>query len=142
MGIVYYRAGRVKRRCFVRTCRPRFFSPRIKKLVVFGPVVSVGNSRSEFSKRLWGTWAAPRSDRFGRAARNTARRPRSPWARHCPQVSDTCLVDGNRGRGALGFLGGIRLFDSYHCSRYNTNTGVLTAQMFEAVFAAVRAYLG
>jgi len=26
---------------------------------------------------------------------------------------------------------GIRLFDSYHCSRYNTNTGVLTEAMFE-----------
>jgi len=28
--------------------------------------------------------------------------------------------------------------DSYHCSRYNTNTGRLTAAMFEDVFAAVR----
>ncbi len=28
--------------------------------------------------------------------------------------------------------------DSYHCSRYNTNTGRLTPQMFEAVFAAIR----
>ena len=27
------------------------------------------------------------------------------------------------------------LVDSYHCSRYNTNTGRLTAAMFEAVFA-------
>jgi uracil-DNA glycosylase len=27
------------------------------------------------------------------------------------------------------------LIDSYHCSRYNTNTGRLTAEMFEAVFA-------
>jgi uracil-DNA glycosylase family 4 len=27
------------------------------------------------------------------------------------------------------------LIDSYHCSRYNQNTGRLTAQMFEAVFA-------
>ncbi len=35
----------------------------------------------------------------------------------------------------------LRLFDSYHCSRYNTNTRVLTAPMFEAVFAAVRASL-
>jgi uracil-DNA glycosylase family 4 len=32
----------------------------------------------------------------------------------------------------------IRLFDSYHCSRYNTNTGVLTPQMFRDVFAALR----
>jgi len=35
----------------------------------------------------------------------------------------------------------VALFDSYHCSRYNTNTGVLTPVMFRAVFAAVRAHL-
>ncbi|HYM32784.1 MAG TPA: uracil-DNA glycosylase [Candidatus Cybelea sp.] len=33
---------------------------------------------------------------------------------------------------------GITLFDSYHCSRYNTNTGKLTEAMFHAVFAEVR----
>lgn len=37
---------------------------------------------------------------------------------------------------------GVRLFDSYHCSRYNTNTGRLTAPMFETVFARVRGHLG
>jgi uracil-DNA glycosylase len=35
----------------------------------------------------------------------------------------------------------LALFDSYHCSRYNTNTGVLTPDMFHGVFARVRAYL-
>ena len=35
----------------------------------------------------------------------------------------------------------LALFDSYHCSRYNTNTGVLTPEMFRAVFAAVRTHL-
>jgi uracil-DNA glycosylase len=29
-------------------------------------------------------------------------------------------------------IGGIALVSSYHCSRYNTNTGVLTAAMFDA----------
>jgi uracil-DNA glycosylase family 4 len=29
------------------------------------------------------------------------------------------------------------LFDSYHCSRYNTNTGRLTAEMFRGVFEAI-----
>lgn len=33
--------------------------------------------------------------------------------------------------------GGHTLFDSYHCSRYNTNTRRLTRQMFEDVFAAI-----
>jgi uracil-DNA glycosylase family 4 len=35
----------------------------------------------------------------------------------------------------------LTLFDSYHCSRYNTNTGTLTPEMFRAVFAAVSAHL-
>jgi uracil-DNA glycosylase family 4 len=38
-------------------------------------------------------------------------------------------------------IGALSLFSSYHCSRYNTNTGVLTPQMFRAVFASVRNYL-
>ena len=45
------------------------------------------------------------------------------------------------GHGAEHELGPLRLFDSYHCSRYNTNTGVLTPEMFRKVFARVRAYL-
>ncbi|MGE3246333.1 MAG: uracil-DNA glycosylase [Beijerinckiaceae bacterium] len=36
----------------------------------------------------------------------------------------------------------LRIFDSYHCSRYNTNTGVLTPDMFRNVFASVRDYCG
>ena len=35
----------------------------------------------------------------------------------------------------------FRLFDSYHCSRYNTNTRRLTPEMFESVFAAIRAWV-
>lgn len=38
-------------------------------------------------------------------------------------------------------IGGVTLFSSYHCSRYNTNTGVLTPEMFRAVFRDVRQYL-
>jgi len=37
---------------------------------------------------------------------------------------------------------GPLLAPSYHCSRYNLNTGRLTPAMFEAVFAAVRRTLG
>jgi len=40
--------------------------------------------------------------------------------------------------GALHVLpGGLLLADSYHCSRYNTNTGRLTEAMFHAVFEAL-----
>src|SRR5262249_15848635 len=45
------------------------------------------------------------------------------------------------GHGALHAIDGLTLFDSYHCSRYNTNTRVLTEEMFHQVFAAVRRYL-
>ena len=37
--------------------------------------------------------------------------------------------------------GGLVLFNSYHCSRYNTNTGRLTTTMFEDVFRAIDCYL-
>jgi uracil-DNA glycosylase family 4 len=43
--------------------------------------------------------------------------------------------------GRVHALPGDRaLFDSYHCSRYNTNTRRLTPAMFEAVFAAIDAH--
>jgi uracil-DNA glycosylase len=45
------------------------------------------------------------------------------------------------GHGAVHEAGRFRLYDSYHCSRYNTNTGVLTPDMFRSVFAKVRADL-
>ena len=44
--------------------------------------------------------------------------------------------------GALHVLpNGLVLADSYHCSRYNTNTGRLTPTMFERVFGIIRARL-
>ncbi|AUG53002.1 uracil-DNA glycosylase [Thalassospira marina] len=36
---------------------------------------------------------------------------------------------------------GLTLFDSYHCSRYNTQTYRLTPEMFENVFADIRTHL-
>jgi len=45
------------------------------------------------------------------------------------------------GHGAVHDAGRLRLYDSYHCSRYNTNTGVLTTEMFRSVFGRVRADL-
>jgi len=36
---------------------------------------------------------------------------------------------------------GLALFDSYHCSRYNTNTGKLTEAMFHQVFSSIAAEL-
>jgi uracil-DNA glycosylase family 4 len=45
------------------------------------------------------------------------------------------------GHDCKAVVGPLTLFSSYHCSRYNTNTGVLTPEMFRSVFAATRAHL-
>lgn len=47
------------------------------------------------------------------------------------------LKDYPFGHGAVHHLplgNGLKLYDSYHCSRYNTQTKRLTAEMFEQVF--------
>ena len=51
-------------------------------------------------------------------------------------------VEAPFAHGAVHQAGRYRLYDSYHCSRYNTNTGVLTPKMFRSVFARVQADLG
>jgi uracil-DNA glycosylase len=48
---------------------------------------------------------------------------------------------GQAGHGVELQAGRYRLFNSYHCSRLNTNTGRLTPEMFEDVFRKVQAYL-
>jgi uracil-DNA glycosylase family 4 len=59
----------------------------------------------------------------------------------------TIVASGGRrsqfsfGHGRAHTVGALTLFDSYHCSRYNTNTGVLTEQMFRDVFAQIRKQL-
>ena len=45
------------------------------------------------------------------------------------------------GHGKVHQIAKLTIFDSYHCSRQNTNTGRLTAEMFRAVFAAVRGFV-
>ena len=49
------------------------------------------------------------------------------------------LKDFSFGHGAVHALPrGMTLYDSYHCSRYNTQTKRLTPEMFESVFANIR----
>lgn len=50
-------------------------------------------------------------------------------------------VEYKFGHAALHDLGEFQVLDSYHCSRYNTNTGRLTAVMFDAIFAQARELL-
>jgi uracil-DNA glycosylase family 4 len=50
-------------------------------------------------------------------------------------------ADYKFGHAALHDLGRFQLLDSYHCSRYNTNTRRLTNDMFDAIFAQARGLL-
>ncbi|MCD1643105.1 uracil-DNA glycosylase [Aurantimonas coralicida] len=45
------------------------------------------------------------------------------------------------GHNAHHMVSGIAVFSSYHCSRYNTNTGRLTEAMFHDVFENAAAFL-
>lgn len=51
------------------------------------------------------------------------------------------LKDHPFGHGTEYDVGGVTLLSSYHCSRYNTNTGRLTEAMFDTVFARARAII-
>jgi len=46
------------------------------------------------------------------------------------------------GHGARHSIDGLEVFNSYHCSRYNTNTRRLTTEMFEAVVADIQGFCG
>ena len=83
----------------------------------------------------------PTSRRCRKAARSW------PWA--ASRTTRRCARYGS-GRSAFGFAhgaapcacpAGALLVDSYHCSRYNTNTRRLTPAMFEAAFDTVAAHL-
>ena len=50
-------------------------------------------------------------------------------------------ADYKFGHAALHDMGDFQVLDSYHCSRYNTNTRRLTEDMFDAIFAQVRELL-
>jgi len=62
---------------------------------------------------------------------------------------DSTLVALGHRKAAFKFAHGvahkvderITLFDSYHCSRYNTNTRRLTTEMFEDVFASISEHI-
>ena len=62
---------------------------------------------------------------------------------------DSTLVALGHRKSAFKFAHGathgvaekITLFDSYHCSRYNTNTRRLTPEMFEDVFASISKHI-
>ncbi|MFG1371396.1 uracil-DNA glycosylase [Xanthobacter oligotrophicus] len=95
----------------IRTCRP-FLSAPMAAMPRLSAIVTLGKIAHDSTLAALGQKASRL--KFGHGATDT-------------------IADGT--------LGPVRLFASYHCSRYNTNTRVLTPDMFRTVFAAVRAYL-
>ncbi|MDI4657365.1 uracil-DNA glycosylase [Xanthobacter autotrophicus] len=95
----------------IRTCRP-FLSAPMAAMPRLSAIVTLGKIAHDSTLAALGQKASRL--KFGHGAMDT-------------------IADGT--------MGPVRLFASYHCSRYNTNTRVLTPDMFRAVFASVRAYL-
>lgn len=95
----------------MHACRP-FLAANIASLPHLAAIVALGRVAHESVLRAFG----------------------QPLSRHP-------FTHGGQHGMALSADQEVRLFDSYHCSRYNTNTGVLTPAMFDAVFAGVAAHL-
>ena len=91
----------------IATCRP-FLAATIAAMPNLKAIVALGRISHESTLRALG--AKLSAFPFGHGAVHSLARPAVP---------------------------DVSLFDSYHCSRYNTNTRVLTPQMFRDVFAAV-----
>ena len=101
----------------IKSCRP-FLAATIAALPDLCVIVALGRIAHESVVRAFGL--------------KPAAFPFAHGAEHVLRAGDAV---GHRFHAGAGT---ITLFDSYHCSRYNTNTGVLTRDMFRAVFAKVR----
>ncbi|MCX8253487.1 Type-5 uracil-DNA glycosylase [Beijerinckiaceae bacterium RH AL1] len=95
----------------IATCRP-YLSARLVEMPRLAAIVALGRIAHESVLRALGVKLTAAP--FGHGARHALSR-----------------ADGTA----------ITLFDSYHCSRYNTSTRVLTEAMFNDVFVAVRAHI-
>lgn len=59
----------------------------------------------------------------------------------CLRALGAKMKDAPFAHGAEATIEGFRIVSSYHCSRYNTNTGRLTEAMFVDVFEKAKAHL-
>ena len=104
----------------INSCRP-FLAATIAALPELRAVVALGRVAHESIVRAFGL--KPAAFPFAHGGVYKLAAPRSGEA---------------AGSSSPESVKSIKLFDSYHCSRYNTNTGVLTQEMFRAVFAKAR----
>lgn len=96
----------------IKTCRP-FFESRVETLPNLRVLLALG--RIAHDQTLDTLKARKRDFPFAHGAVH--------------DVSQTCRS---------GEIRRLKLIDSFHCSRYNTNTGRLTAEMFQNVFAKIK----
>jgi uracil-DNA glycosylase family 4 len=101
----------------IESCRP-FLAATIAALPDLRAIIALGRIAHESAVRAFGL--------------KPAAFPFAHGAEHILVAGETARHHFRAGARA------ILLADSYHCSRYNTNTGVLTQEMFRAVFAKVR----
>ncbi len=104
----------------IKSCRP-FLAATIAALTDLCAIVSLGRIAHESVVRAFGL--KPAAFPFAHGAVHVL----------AATVSGDAAVNSSDVSARI-----IPLFDSYHCSRYNTNTGVLTQEKFRAVFAKVR----
>lgn len=104
----------------ITSCRP-FLKATIAALTELRAIVALGRIAHESAVRALGL--KPSSLPFSHGAEHTL------------------STNGDNAREHRTRARPIVLIDSYHCSRYNTNTGVLTPAMFRAVFARAREML-
>jgi uracil-DNA glycosylase len=104
----------------IKSCRP-FLAATIAALPDLCAIVALGRIAHESVIRAFGL--------------KPAAFPFAHGAEHVLVAGETARHRFRAGAGV------ISLVDSYHCSRYNINTGVLTEEMFRAVFVKVRARL-
>jgi uracil-DNA glycosylase len=97
----------------IKTCRP-YFEARVAALPKLQIMLALGRIAHDQTLTALGLRKA--AFPFGHGARHE-------------------IEPNDRGQGRV-------LYDSFHCSRYNTNTGRLTTDMFRSVFAAIRDELG
>ncbi len=122
----------------INTCRS-FLIARMAALPNMQSILALGRIAHETTLRGLGLKLKDFPFKHG-AAHNLSSHwnstsPDAPAAAQSPPTSAPSPLPHRQGPGEL------ILFDSYHCSRYNTNTGRLTTDMFRSVFKSIRNHL-
>ncbi|MCB9982735.1 MAG: uracil-DNA glycosylase [Rhodospirillales bacterium] len=122
----------------MNTCRD-FLKDEIAAMPNLRTIVSLGLISHNAVLKTFGHKIS--AFKFAHGARHQLQKIAPPPLREGVGVSNIQHPPPNpppQGRGgSLEVVGGITLVDSYHCSRYNTQTNRLTTEMFEKVFASL-----